>query len=169
MIVYHEARPDDIADILEHGLKCTSSGAKSDDRLIRRTNDLLDSYRPQACLANHISRNDNIYAYLFQDGLITDIADGKRLTLKTFRQRKRLSLLALRIDESRAYVSDLDRYDTVKQAVADKSADIHMLNRLVEEYWSALQPLSGYDGRSIARPEVMITYDITPNYIIYQN
>lgn len=164
MLVYHEASPDKVDSILQNGLKRQSRGAKGDDIWIKKTDEYLDKRRPKQIRVANVSRDENIYAYVTTADYIVSITDGTPMPLKVFLQQASSGLVSLAIDESRCYVSDLDTYDALKNALEshDPPEKVEVLAR---SYWRKLTPLSTYTQGSISRPELLITYDIEPQHI----
>ncbi len=74
-----------------------------------------------------------------------------------------MRLIALDIDPVRCFVSHLDTYDVVQEAMK-KDENESRLQDLAMSYWRKLIRLDRYDA-SIRRPEVMITYDVPPSAI----
>ncbi len=159
MFVYHEADPSSAESILETGLKRTSRGAKGDDSAIARTDQLLDEHMPSELKDNNVSRDDNLYAYIADGDKIVDITDGQLVELSDFISRSKQAIFRLTVTPERCYVSDLDLYDRIKEAVENKTADDQVRN-LVHNYWQALIQLDAFAIGEIKRPEVMVTYDI---------
>ena len=163
MTLYHEIPGDTRESILRDGLKRTSRGDKGDDAAIQQADKYLDDRRPAALRENNVSRDDNIYAYLGDDRSLVDIRSGDVVPLNRHPDPDS-SLLRLSVDPALCYVSDLDRYDALKQALEAGSAD-DLLEAQAAAYWDALIPLASYQSGSIRRPEVMITRDIAPEDI----
>jgi len=162
MIAYHEVLPDTVNTVLAQGLKRTSRGAKGDDAFIIKADRYLDGNRPHDLKVSGVSRDNNIYAYVSLNNRIVDIADGTFLPLEEFIARSTHCVLQLDLDPRRCFVSDLDTYDAIKQAIQeDKEQDI--LERLARSYWDKLIRLINFKEGSIRRPEIMVTYDITPD------
>jgi hypothetical protein len=146
------------------GLKCTSRGEKGADQDIIKTDALLDKHCPESLRAAGVSRDNNLYAYVTVNDKIINITDGAHLSLQDFVEKSRQQVLKLTIDPHRCFISDLDAYDGVVEAIkSHKSTE--SLKVLADEYWSRLIPLYKYRPSSITRPEIMITYDIDPKDI----
>lgn len=160
MIVYHEVAPEDVQEILQNGIRCGAEGEKT-DASIAQADKYLDKYIPENLAAAHVSRRNNIYAYLVEGESIVDITNGQRLTQAAFLARSEQQVVTLDIDPDRSYVSDVDAFDTLKQGL-EEERDAAELRRLASQYWARLLPLSQYDSGSRKRPEVMITYDVPP-------
>jgi hypothetical protein len=163
MIVYHELDPDTVDDILKQGIRCSSTGSKTDDA-IQRTDELLDSLIPPGFADRRISRQHNLYAYLTHDGAVIDITDGQELPAADFLANSTMAVVSVEANPSAAYVSDIDAYDRVKEAIQNNAAR-ETLNNLASDYWSRIIPLEDYQNGSFRRPEVMITYDVPPEAI----
>ena len=163
-IAYHEINPESLDGTLKHGLKCSSRGDKGDDQDIIKTDAFLDKYRPSGPEEANVSRDNNLYAYLVVNTKISDITDGKLIEITDFIANSDQVVLRLKIDPTRCFVSDLDKYDAIKKRIV-KSEDLDELRPLAEQYWTQLQPLNQYKTSSIHRPELMITYDISPEDI----
>ena len=163
-IAYHEIKSSSLSEVLENGLKCTSRGEKGDDHDIIQTDTLLDKYRPDSLRTAGVSRDNNLYAYTAVNGKIVNITDGTHVDIHDFVKKSRQTVLKLATDPRRCFVSDLDAYDRVIDAIkSHKSAE--SLKMLANEYWSRLTPLPKYKPSSMTRPEIMITYDIDPEDI----
>ena len=164
MIVYHEIDPSSCGAVLKDGLKRTSRGEKGDDELIKTTDELLDSRRPSGLSQAGVSRDNNLYAYLSSDDHIIDIKDGLEKPISEFADRGEQVLLSLQVDSDKVYVSDLDRYDRLKEAVASGLGQ-PVLEELADTYWRAVISLKLYQPHSLRRPEAMITYDINSQLV----
>lgn len=164
MLVYHEASPDKIESILQNGLKRQSRGAKGDDVWIKKTDKFLDERRPKKLRDAGVSRDDNIYAYLSTGEYIISITDGTLVPLTAFIKQASNGLLKLNINEANCFVSDLDTYDALKDALKNHSPR-DTIEVLAQSYWHKLTLLSDYQNDDIRRPEIMITYNINPQFI----
>lgn len=165
MIVYHEANPASYDTLMSDGLKCTSRGDKTDgDPSIQQTDKLLDDCRPAALRDAHVSRDNNLYAYIANGETVQDITDGAFIPVVTFIQKSKQLVLAINVVPERCFVSDLDQYDALKAAIEKKTPQT-TLNQMAASYWQSLIPLSEYDVSQNRRAEVMITYDIAPTNI----
>ncbi len=161
-VAYHEVRKDSLDSILGNGLKCAQRGDKSDG-LIARTDQLLDSRLPNELRMAGLSRQRNLYCYLAEREGAVNITDGRVTPPDSLSATSDHVVLEIMADPSKAYVSDLDRYDAVKVSVAagDGSAGHH-----ADEYWKALTRWDQYSHeRGFRRPELMVTYDIPPEHI----
>ncbi len=162
MIVYHEADPASYKALVNDGLKCTSRGEKTDNSaVIQQTDCLLDSRRPTKIHKLHISRNNNLYAYIADGETVQDITDGSFIPVSTFIQKSKQLVLAIDVDPTRCFVSDLDQYDTLKTALEQKQPTTK-LHTMADNYWQLITPLSEYNLDQKTRAEIMITYDISP-------
>lgn len=162
MPLYHEVAKDSVEKILTDGLKRTSRGDKGDQTDIIQTDAYLDDHRPGALRDQGISRDDNLYAFVGTDTSLVDITNGATVSLQDYPQEDSV-LLRLAVDEAACYVSDLDRYDAVKAAIANH--ETATLAELADAYWASLTPLRSFKIGDILRPEVMITTDIPSHYI----
>lgn len=161
MIVYHEVSPDAVESILQKGLKRKTSGSKTDS-LVGRTDDYLDSRIPEKYAGKGISRSNNNYGFVVDGDEVIDIyGDQRRVSTTEYVRKSEQAVLALDVDPARCYVSDLDAYDAVKEAV-DQGFGEEELAQLATAYWDTLVPLEQFEPDSIKRPEVMITYDVEP-------
>ena len=163
MTLYHEVAQDTLASILRDGIKRTARGDKGDNSAIKRADDYLDARRPGILRDKGVSRDNNIYAYLGDDHSLVDIRSGDIVPL-TQHPDPDSSLLRLSVDPTLCYVSDLDDYDALKQAIETEAPDA-VLETKATAYWRALTPLTTYRPGSIRRPEVMITRDIAAENI----
>jgi hypothetical protein len=164
MIVYHEADPDMLNDILAYGLKRTSHGVLSKDKGITKTNKLLDRYRPRFLREAQVSRDNNTYAYLTTNSGIIDISTGNEISELEKATANHRKLLRIEVTAAHCYVSDLDAYDRLKVALESADDSSH-INDLVKQYWDKIVRLDRYKMGQISRPEVMITYDVQPENI----
>lgn len=98
MIVYHEAKPSSVKEILKDGLRRISRGEKGDDPLIVRADMLLDKHRPSRLRDRGVSRDDNIYAYFMHDGVVVDITDGRSVPVDMFVAESGQAVLRLTVD-----------------------------------------------------------------------
>lgn len=164
MIAYHEANPQSVNDVLKDGLKCSSRGDLSDDQVRQQTDQLLDQHRPAGLITASLSRNDNLYAFLFTGDKLIGIDKGEALTLQEYLATTDQAVFELHIDPDRTYVSDLDAYDTVAGLIKQK-ADEQEVQNAAQAYWSRCTKLATYEPGSIDRPELMVTYDVSPEDI----
>ena len=162
MVLYHEVTKDSVEKILADGLKRTSRGDKGDKTDIIETDTYLDNHRPAALRERGVSRDDNLYAFVGTDNSLVDITNGATLSLADYPQEDSI-LLRIAVDEDTCYVSDLDRYDAVKAAIANH--ETATLAELADEYWASLTPLRTFEIGGILRPEIMITTDVPPQQI----
>lgn len=162
-VAYHETNPDNLGATLTHGLRRTSRGDKGDDPDIKRTDDLLDALRPESLLAAGVSRDNNLYAYLCTDKSVVDITDGSLVSRPKFIQRSTQAVLELEIDPRRCYVSNIDTYDALKDALTHYGT--LAAEKIAHNYWNSLIPLVDFTLSSIKRPELLITYDIPPHQL----
>lgn len=162
MVLYHEVTKDSVEKILTDGLKRTSRGDKGDKSDIIETDRFLDDHRPTALRQQDVSRDDNLYAFVGTDDSLVDITNGATVMIKDY-PREDSVLLRLSVDEAYCFVSDLDRYDAVKAAIANH--ETATLTELVDEYWANLTPLRDFTIGDIVRPEIMITHNIPPTQL----
>ena len=162
MILYHEVAKDSVEKILADGLKRTSRGDKGDQTDIIQTDAYLDDHRPDAVRKQGVSRDDNLYAFVGTDYSLIDITNGATVPLTDYPNDGSV-LLRIAVDEVACHVSDLDRYDAVKAAIANH--ETATLAELADTYWTSLTPLRDFKIGDILRPEVMITTDIPPRQI----
>lgn len=168
MIVYHEANLKAVDSILEKGLKCTSRGDKGDDSVIMQTDKLLDDCRPEKLKQAGISRDNNLYAFIADNNKVISIVDGGAVRIGEFVEKSDQAVFRLTVDPKKCYVSDLDLFDATREAV-EKDKSPTTLNKHAARYWNALTPLSNFKINTIKRPEVMVTYDISPESIEFLN
>lgn len=164
MIAYHEANPDTVSSILQKGLQKTSRGDLSNHAIRAQTDRLLDDNRPEALRLAGLSRDNNVYAFLYMDGTLTGIDKGEPLTVEEYVRNTDQAVFCLTIDPTRTYVSDLDAYDSVAKLL-QTGADEQTIAAAARRYWSTIIQLSSYEAGQIKRPELMITYDIPPGYL----
>lgn len=162
MILYHEVTAEALERTLADGLKAESRGEKGDDPDIIETDTYLDEHRPAPLSRQGISRSDSLYAFVGTENSLVDITNGATVALQDYPLQDS-HLLRLSIGSDSCYVSDLDRYDAVRKAIANH--ETATLTELADEYWTHLVPLSDFAIGDIARPEVMVTHDIDPTDI----
>lgn len=163
MPLYHEVAKDSVEKILADGLKRTSRGDKGDQTDIIQTDAYLDDHRPAALRKQGVSRDDNLYAFIGTDDVLIDITNGATVSRADYPKEGSV-LLRITVDEAACYVSDLDRYDAVKAAIANH--ETATLAELADAYWTSLTPLRHFEIGDILRPEVMITTDVPPQQIM---
>ena len=161
---YHEVDPTQLDTILQNGLMRSSTGSKTNDIAIVKTDQLLDSYRPDNLRNAGVSRQNNLYGYFTVDNKIADIITGQLVELSDFIAKSKHAVLRLTIAPNYCYVSDLDLYDNVRIIIEANNHD-PTLSDLAKSYWDSLLPLIGFEKSMINRPEIMITYDINPHDI----
>ena len=164
LAVYHEIESDNIDIVLEEGIKRESRGEKADDNSAARADEILDDLCPAHLKQADVSRDDNIFCYLpYQDGIV-DIKDGITKTAQEISANPDESLLKVEIDPLRSYVSDVDLYDQIVEAI--EAEDKEAATELANDYWHNLVLLDEYDHEEgFKRPEVMVTDDIPPESI----
>jgi hypothetical protein len=158
-VVYHEANPSSLNTILRDGLHCTSRGDKGDDKAIIKTDKFLDDYLPRYLRHTGISRDNNLYAYAATNHKIIDITNGKSVGIERFVNNSQQIVLLLRVDPHRCFVSDLDLFDNLKNALLENTSPTQ-LKQHAALYWRALVPLDKFQFGDIKRPEIMVPYDI---------
>jgi hypothetical protein len=159
--VYHEIDPAQLDSILADGLLRSSTGSKTNDIAIIKTDQLLDRYRPDNLRNAGVSRENNLYGYFTVDNKIADIITGQLVAVSDFVAKSDQAVLRLTIDPSYCYVSDLDLYDNIRIIIEANDHD-PTLPDLARSYWDNLLPFIGFEKSIINRPEIMITYDIKP-------
>lgn len=164
MKVYHEIQPDKLQAALTNGLACTSRGDKGDDTSIIKTDQFLDAHRPHSLTQHGVSRDNNLYAYVRVDESVIDITDGEHIPIDTFLSTRAGRVLELDVDPNRCFVSDLDTYDALKSAIEQRKNHT-TLEQLAKSYWNKVTKLSRFDSSTMRRPEIMITYDISPHHL----
>lgn len=164
MKVYHEANPKAVDSILREGLQCTSRGDKGDDQNIIKADYCLDSNIPGKLKALGVSRDNNLYAFVNIGDRIISITNGQEMPIQQFLQQSNQAVFCLEVDPGRCFVSDLDIYDQIRQAIKAQSPK-EQLAELSAAYWQKLTPLSQFKPGQILRPEIMITYDLPPDCI----
>jgi hypothetical protein len=163
MIIYHIVASQALPSTLSHGLKKTSRGEKGSDEAIIQTDIFLDKMRPSSIREAGISRDNNIYGYLPKGENVIDIQDGSLVEIDKL-AKKGQRTLRLNVDAQRCYLSDLDIYDTLRQAIENHQSREH-LNELASNYWKRVVSLVEASESTARRPEVMVTYNIPPDAI----
>lgn len=178
--VYHEASEDSVESILQEGLKRGAQGEGSQEEHAQKTNDALNRRRPEEYTSAGIDRQACLYGFLLLDDKIIDANDGRQLDPEEWQPQEGKSGLRLIVDPGAAYVSDLDAYDRLAEAV-EQGRD-EELDELADHYWQRLLRLDdvlenftlGMEGRGIAgrnsndrysRVEVLLTDDVPPENI----
>lgn len=162
-LVWHEAEPATVNKLLHEGIKQGGTGHKT-DKLIDDTDALLDSICPEPLRAKGLSRSRNIYCYIVTDDSVIDITDGAHVPRGEFLKNSTQHILEIQVDPARCYVSDIDAYDRVKKAYRD-GTDEPRIHSFAYRYWATVMPLSDSLGKLPARPEVMIPYEVAPQFI----
>jgi hypothetical protein len=161
MKVYHRVPHDSLASVLKEGLKQTSESTMGNNKKIAKNDDFLDAVCPPALRDANVSRKHNIYCYLGTDNTIIDIRDGTTVIIKDMVADDTYRLLLVMVDTDKCYVSDLDIYDQIMK----KTQAGTYSKQMATHYWNSLIPLRRYKFGMIHRPEVMVTYDISPQNI----
>lgn len=164
MLVYHELPSDAVGSVLRNGLKRSTHSDKSNDKVIIQTNSFLDKRRPSELGKAGVSRDNNIYAYICIGDSIVDIVDGRCLSINEFVEKSEQVILELDVDSSRCFVSDLDTYDALSDALKESKPQ-HILDELGDSYWNKMTKLSEFTASGMCRPEVLITYDVQASNI----
>jgi hypothetical protein len=185
MQAIHVTSPNAVKDIVSGGLLYGSQGMNNKQKQAAITNNFLDSVRPDALISKNVSRVDCLYAYLVLDGMVIDITDGHSYVLKHWQPTDGKRAIALTVDPTKTYISDLDAYDKVAAAIFAQSST-NTCHDLAIAYWQLLLPLqeaaqyyqpaqtgiklrSGAPTnlqRNIQRPELMITESISSQALI---
>jgi hypothetical protein len=161
---YHEIASSKLGAVLKNGLKRKAGGDKSSDKEITKTDGLLDKYCPKDLKDAGLSRQNNLYCYLAYKDSVVDITDGKLKLPAKLSQSPKHVLLRLYIDPIRCYVSNLDLYDQILEAI--KLSQDSLAIELTHEYWRQITRLDKYDHtQGFKRPEVMVTYNVPKEYI----
>lgn len=164
IIVYHEIEPLSLGDVVRDGVKRTVHSSKSEEHLVKQTNRFLETHRTEPILQAQLSRLANTYGYLGNHTTIIDIVNGTCDPVREFVRRTGKTLVRMTVDPSRCYVADLDLYDTLKRAMTLGERDT-TLEQLASTYWDTLIRLDMFSPDLIKRPEVLVTYDVSPKFI----
>ena len=164
MRVYHQVTPDSLESALTNGLKRTSRGEKGYDAAVTITDVILDRDCPKELREQGVSRDNNLYAYMPTETGVIDITDGADVPLKEFVEKSDQATLELDIDPRECFVSDLDTFDALKEALANREPSL-TIQKLSHSYWSKVVPLHDYTPGTFNRPEIMIPYDVGPEHI----
>lgn len=151
MRAYHEVSPDGLGSVLANGLKRTSRGDKS-DKIIAKTDAFLDAHRPKYLKDNGVSRDDNVYGYVAVGDAVIDITDGRIVPIREFVAQSKQAVLELDVDAQHCYVSDLDTYDALQDAITNYE-DNATLEKLAVSYWKKVMLLADFSPQDIVRPE----------------
>lgn len=160
-LAFHEIKNDEVEEVLAQGLRLGRKGHKR-DKEINRTDDFLNEQRPSHTINHGIDRKTNIYCYLSSGNDAIDIATGSKKYPSEIISNPQQSLLKVNVDPEKCYVSNLDLYDRIKALL--HSNKISEAEGLARTYWEALLPLAKYKS-NFRRPELMVTYDISPTDI----
>lgn len=134
---------------------------KGDDAFVEKTDKYLGAHRPKNLIDARVSRDDNLYAYVADGDNIIEIADGKKTSLSIFIHQQEQTVLQITIDPDKCYVSDLDLFDMVKNAI-QSAADVQVLHNLAAHYWRSVRSLKDFSVGDIRRPEIMIPHNVSP-------
>lgn len=147
--------------VLNKGLRCGSSGSKSND-VTQKVDAFLDLYVPESLKKAGVSRSTCIYGYLGNTEMIIDIKNGAWKPVSTFTAKPKTVLLKLTVDKKKCFVSNLNSYDELKAAIQEGA---NLSPSQAHSYWENLIPFSNFVERSDIRPEVMIPHSIPPKDI----
>lgn len=164
VVVYHEIEPATLKQVLEEGVKRTVHSEKSEEHLVKQTNEFLDTHRTETALHARLSRFANTYAYLGNHEKLVDIVNGTSSQVLEFIRRTGKTLVRMKVDPTQCYVADLDLYDTLKRAMELGEQD-STREHLAATFWEKLVRLDMFSPDLIRRPEVMVTYDVSPKSI----
>lgn len=157
----HKISKDKIESAIITGLLTNEVKDIKDDE-INRTDELINHILPKKYIKVGINRKSNIYCYLTYDNYVIDIESGNKVDVKDLRVSPTDSLLYVDVDPTKCFVSDLDIYDQIKNALINN--ELKKAKQLAVLYLKKLQRLSDYNHK-IMRPEVMVTYNISPSNI----
>lgn len=160
MTLYHKVSRQALDDTLAHGLKRALRGELGVHDMIAATDRFLDERRSTKLRAGGISRDNAVYAYLGTDQSLISIEDGQDEPLAKHLQQGDC-LLKLTVDPKDCYVSDLDQFDAVKQALETEQPEL--AEERAVRYWDTVTPLPLYENGTFRRPEIIITKDISPD------
>lgn len=164
VVVYHEIDPTLLNQVLHEGVKRTVHSEKSEEHLVKQTNEFLDTHRDENALRARLSRFTNTYAYLGNHEKLIDIVSGASSKVTQFVKKTGKTLVRMNVDPSQCYVADLDLYDTLKRAMELGEQD-STREHLAAVFWERLVRLDMFSPDLIRRPEVMVTYDVSPKSI----
>jgi len=164
IVVYHEIDPHSLRRVLKEGVRRTVHSAKSEEHLVKKTNLFLETHRDDTALRAKLSRLTNTYAYLGNHEKLIDIVNGVSSLVPQFVEKTGKTLVRMKVDPSQCYVADLDLYDTLKRAMELDEAD-STREHLAVTFWEKLVRLDMFSPDLIKRPEVMVTYDVSPRSI----
>ncbi|HEX2286999.1 MAG TPA: hypothetical protein VHI10_19610 [Mycobacterium sp.] len=149
--------------VLREGLQRHGQGEKTDSAS-KEADNFLDSRLPSELASKGVGRQSVVYGYLSSDGKLVDIRSGAPIDIGDFASRRELTLLRMTVDSELCYVSDLNLYDRVKDAVQSAKPD-EALDEYAEHYWANVVPLDTYEPGQHRRPEVLIAGDVRPDDI----
>jgi hypothetical protein len=154
----HEVCPESIDQVLHDGIRCQGSGEKTAGAE-QQADTYLDGHAPACYTERGLGRRTVVYGYMpIDDGLI-DITTGEAIDVGAFAAQHEQVLVRMDVERSRCYVSDLDCYDIVKDALKS-SWPPERLRAWAARYWTRVTPLNDYAAGSFRRPEVMVIGDI---------
>ena len=157
MYIIHELAPDSLETVKQHGLRAQADGAKTHED-IARTDKFLDEHRPERFVTAHIRRATSNYGYFTLHNSVIDIENGVVYTFAQFIDKSTQAVLLIEANPTRCYVSDIDSFDEVKAALQE--GDTERATELAENYWQNVVHVSEFQRGDIARPEVLLPYDI---------
>lgn len=161
--LYHEVDPSNEEKILQEGIHQEAEGEKTDDEN-KKVDAFLDENIPPELDQLNVRRDEVIYAYMEYFDSIIDIRDGEYVPVDEFVDRNDQTLLKLTVDSGDCFVSDLDTYDTLLNAMeADEYEG--RLKYLAAQYWDTVIPYDKYELGTYDRPEILITQDVSPSAI----
>lgn len=163
-IVYHEIDPSTLDTVLRDGVKRTMHSDKISDTLIRKTDAFLDTHRDKHAQNIDMQRAEITYAYIGNKDRLIDITTGQEIRVADFVAKTGKTLVQMKVDPTRCFVSDLDLYDTIKRSM-QLNEQASTRENLAATYWDKLVRLDMFSPDMIKRPEVLITYDVPASAI----
>lgn len=161
--VYHEVCPERIDQVLRDGIRCGGAGEKT-AAAEKQADAFLDAHVPTDYAERGLSRRHVVFAYLPIGDRLIDIKNGECVEVRTFASRREQRLVRIDIERTRCYISDLDCYDIVKEAL-NESWPAKALQRWATRYWAAVTPLDDYVSGQVRRPEVMVIGDVSADAV----
>jgi hypothetical protein len=178
MELLHTAPSKNRDAVLREGLHYGAQGPKSQATHAKKTNEFLDALCPSHLKARGVSRQDCLYMYLVIHDMVHDIKNGQARPIAEWTGEQDELVVQVTVDPRLAYVSDLDAYDAVAQAVMSNAAS-GTCRVLGQRYWQRIIPLKALQEyqfdkgiftkspkaasvwpKTLQRIEIMVTGDV---------
>jgi hypothetical protein len=115
--VFHEVSAERLDQVLWDGIGCGDSGEKT-AAAEHGADAFLDAHAPPRYAECGLGRRNVVYGYLPMGDRLIDIRTGQDIEVHAFAAQQKQVLVRTEVERSRCFVSDLDCYDIVKDALS---------------------------------------------------